>query len=87
MLTCLRAHTHNTSLPQVPEAEAGRLDNVRLIITGGEACTKELVNRWAQTPGRQPPGRPRRRFFNTYGPTEVRIGRGQVEGLDISLPL
>jgi non-ribosomal peptide synthetase component F len=57
----------------MPEAEAGRLANVRLIITGGEACSKELVNRWAQAPGPERPGRPRRRFFNTYGPTEVSI--------------
>jgi len=37
---------------------------VRLIITGGEACSKELVHRWAT---------PTRRFFNTYGPTEATV--------------
>jgi non-ribosomal peptide synthetase-like protein len=40
------------------------LPNVRLIITGGEACSKELMARWA-TGGR--------RFFNTYGPTEATV--------------
>ncbi len=41
------------------------LPGVRLIITGGEACSKELVARWATGGGR--------RFFNTYGPTEATV--------------
>jgi len=40
------------------------LPNVRIIITGGEACPKELMARWT-TCGR--------RFFNTYGPTEATV--------------
>jgi non-ribosomal peptide synthetase-like protein len=39
------------------------LPDVRLLITGGEACPPELVNRWA----------PGRRMLNTYGPTETTV--------------
>jgi non-ribosomal peptide synthetase component F len=47
------------------EHQHADLPAVRLVITGGEACSKELVARWAA---------PHRRFFNTYGPTEVCAG-------------
>ncbi|WP_449619236.1 amino acid adenylation domain-containing protein, partial [Rhodococcus cercidiphylli] len=40
-----------------------RLGNVRVLAVGGEACTPELVAKWA--PGRQ--------MFNGYGPTETTI--------------
>ncbi|MFD5462910.1 Pls/PosA family non-ribosomal peptide synthetase [Kitasatospora sp. NPDC127059] len=40
------------------------LDQVRLIIVGGEACPAELVERLA-VPGRE--------FWNTYGPTETTV--------------
>lgn len=39
------------------------LPALQTVIVGGEACTAELVTRWA----------PNRRFFNAYGPTEVAI--------------
>ncbi|KAF9989272.1 hypothetical protein BGZ75_006957 [Mortierella antarctica] len=42
----------------------GDLPSVRLIITGGEVCSSELIARWA---------RPGRRILNTYGPTETTI--------------
>ena len=37
---------------------------VRLLILGGETCPPDLVKRWL---------RPRRRVFNTYGPTEATV--------------
>ncbi len=40
------------------------MPTVRLIITGGEAMTSALVDRWS---------RPGRRILNTYGPTETTV--------------
>ncbi|MET0529351.1 MAG: Pls/PosA family non-ribosomal peptide synthetase [Microvirga sp.] len=40
------------------------MPTVRLIITGGEAMTAALVDRWS---------RPGRRILNTYGPTETTV--------------
>ncbi|MEK7783920.1 MAG: amino acid adenylation domain-containing protein, partial [Chloroflexota bacterium] len=40
-----------------------QLPNLRTIISAGEACTRELVGRWAR--GRQ--------FFDAYGPTETTV--------------
>ncbi|MFC9789265.1 Pls/PosA family non-ribosomal peptide synthetase [Rhodococcus sp. NPDC127528] len=37
---------------------------LRSILVGGEACPRELVERW---------GRPGRRILNTYGPTEATV--------------
>ena len=42
----------------------GDLPTVRLLIVGGEACSRDLVMRWC---------RPGRRMFNTYGPTEATV--------------
>jgi non-ribosomal peptide synthetase-like protein len=42
----------------------GDLPTVRLLIVGGEACSRDLVTRWC---------RPGRRMFNTYGPTEATV--------------
>ncbi|MFI0776429.1 non-ribosomal peptide synthase/polyketide synthase [Streptomyces sp. NPDC021212] len=52
------------ALATVPEAarEAGMPD-LRTLIVGGDACTAELVDRWA----------PGRRMINSYGPTEATI--------------
>lgn len=43
---------------------AEALDNIRLLIVGGEACSQELVDRLA-TPDRE--------LWNTYGPTEATV--------------
>ncbi|WP_433725976.1 amino acid adenylation domain-containing protein [Nocardia sp. CA-129566] len=40
------------------------LDELRVIITGGEPCPPDLVAAWAA---------PRRRHFNDYGPTETTV--------------
>uniref|UniRef100_UPI002456E4B3 amino acid adenylation domain-containing protein n=1 Tax=Nocardia carnea TaxID=37328 RepID=UPI002456E4B3 len=45
------------------------LDDVRVVVVGGEACPPELVRRWA---GTLVDGHPRK-FFNGYGPTETTI--------------
>lgn len=47
-------------LAVLPEAE---LPNLKTIISAGEACTKNIVNRWGKT----------RRFINAYGPTESTV--------------
>jgi amino acid adenylation domain-containing protein len=53
-----------TMLPSVlaalPRAE---LPALRLLVSGAEVCTPELVERWA----------PGRTFFNAYGPTEITV--------------
>ncbi len=40
------------------------IPSLRLLIVGGEACPRELVQRWH---------RPGRRILNTYGPTETTV--------------
>jgi len=56
--------SHATLSPSVlnamPDAD---LPDLQVIVTAGEACSAEIVNRWA----------PGRRFFNAYGPTEATI--------------
>ncbi|MEL7488375.1 MAG: non-ribosomal peptide synthetase, partial [Pseudomonadota bacterium] len=54
------------------------LPSVRTIVTAGDACTDELVERWARG----------RRFFNCYGPTEVSIGSTMARltpGADVTI--
>ncbi|WP_226438490.1 non-ribosomal peptide synthetase, partial [Rhodococcus yananensis] len=53
------------------------LDDLRVIATGGEACSPELVSRWAVVL----PDGTRRAFFNAYGPTESTVAS------NISAPL
>ncbi|MDF2582289.1 MAG: linear gramicidin synthetase subunit, partial [Mycobacterium sp.] len=43
--------------------DRSRLDDLRTLVTGGEACPDELVQAWA----------PGRRMFNAYGPSEATI--------------
>ncbi|RNG18647.1 non-ribosomal peptide synthase/polyketide synthase [Streptomyces botrytidirepellens] len=52
------------ALATVPEAarEAG-MPELRTLIVGGDACSAELVDRWA----------PGRRMINSYGPTEATV--------------
>jgi amino acid adenylation domain-containing protein len=45
------------------------LDGVRVAAAGGEACSAELVRRWA----------PGRRFLNVYGPTEASMWASWAE--------
>jgi amino acid adenylation domain-containing protein len=40
-----------------------RLPDLRVVVSAGEACSRELAARWA----------PGRRFFNAYGPTETTV--------------
>ena len=51
--------------PSLLSTVEGDLDTLRMVSTGGEPCSKELVNRWS-LPGK-------RQFFNLYGPTETTI--------------
>ena len=57
-VTCLS--TVPTLLSTVPSSQ---LPTVRLLIVGGEACSRELANRWSE----------HCLFFNTYGPTEATV--------------
>jgi amino acid adenylation domain-containing protein len=58
------AITHALLTPAVlavlPSAE---LPNLQVLITGGETCSSQVVDRWAAN----------RHFFNAYGPTETTI--------------
>jgi len=56
-----------TILHAVPSLLAVMDDNIpslRLINAGGEACTRQVLDRWAT---------PQRAFFNSYGPTETTV--------------
>ena len=48
---------------------ATNLPALQTVIAGGEACTAEIIDRWA----------PDRHFFNAYGPTEVTIWASVAE--------
>lgn len=56
--------THALLTPAVlavlPSAE---LPDLQILITGGEVCSSQVLDRWAKN----------RRFFNAYGPTETTI--------------
>ncbi|OKH37811.1 non-ribosomal peptide synthetase [[Phormidium ambiguum] IAM M-71] len=58
------AITHALLTPAVlavlPSAE---LPDLQILITGGEVCSSQVLDRWAKN----------RRFFNAYGPTETTI--------------
>jgi non-ribosomal peptide synthetase-like protein len=51
-------------VPTLLSMMEGELPTVRILIVGGEVCSRDLVTRWCQ---------PGRRMFNTYGPTEATV--------------
>nr|WP_083263182.1 amino acid adenylation domain-containing protein [Desertifilum tharense] len=58
------AITHALLTPAVLAVlPAATLPSLQVLITGGEACSSQVVDRWAAD----------RRFFNAYGPTEATI--------------
>ncbi|MBD3882896.1 amino acid adenylation domain-containing protein [Phormidium tenue FACHB-886] len=58
------AITHALLIPAVLTAlPTAELPALQVLITGGEACSQQVVDRWAVG----------RRFFNAYGPTEATI--------------
>jgi amino acid adenylation domain-containing protein len=58
------AITHALLTPAVLTVlPAAKLPDLQFLITGGEACSSQVVDRWAVD----------RRFFNAYGPTETAI--------------
>ncbi|AFY33179.1 non-ribosomal peptide synthetase [Calothrix sp. PCC 7507] len=65
-----QAVTHVTlppsALATLPNAE---LPDLRVVIAAGEACTQDLVTKWAVN----------QRFFNAYGPTESTVCATVVE--------
>jgi len=56
--------TYYSTVPTMLSMIDAELPTVRTLVLGGEACSSELVTRWA-TPGR--------RMLNTYGPTETTV--------------
>ena len=63
ILTELRI-TVLSCVPTLLAMMEGDLPTVRILIVGGEACSRDLVARWCQSG---------RRMFNTYGPTEATV--------------
>jgi amino acid adenylation domain-containing protein len=58
------AITHALLTPAVLAVlPSAKLPNLQVLITGGEACSSQVVDRWATN----------RHFFNAYGPTETTI--------------
>jgi amino acid adenylation domain-containing protein/non-ribosomal peptide synthase protein (TIGR01720 family) len=51
------------ALATMPSSAAAELPEFRTVIVGGDACSAELVARWA----------PGRRMINSYGPTEATV--------------
>lgn len=59
-----REITYFSTVPTLLSMIDRDLPTVRTLVLGGEACSNELVSRWA---------RPGRRMLNTYGPTEATV--------------
>lgn len=59
-----RGITYFSTIPTFLSMIDQDLPDVKTIVLGGEACSPELVNRWAG---------PARRVLNTYGPTETTV--------------
>ncbi|MFJ5116146.1 amino acid adenylation domain-containing protein, partial [Streptomyces sp. NPDC088551] len=65
--------THSLVPPTVlGSVPAGELPDLRVLVTGGEACGPELVERWSDG----------RTMINAYGPTEVTIAASMSGRLD-----
>lgn len=56
--------TYFSTVPTMLAMIDRELPTVRTLVLGGEACSNELVARWAK---------PGRRMLNTYGPTEATV--------------
>lgn len=56
--------TYYSTVPTMLAMIDRDLPTVRTLVLGGEACSNELVTRWAK---------PGRRMLNTYGPTEATV--------------
>lgn len=56
--------TYFSTVPTMLSMIDRELPTVRTLVLGGEACSNELVARWAG---------PERRMLNTYGPTEATV--------------
>jgi len=52
------------AVPSLLAMVEDKIPSLRLINAGGEACTPQVLNKWAK---------PDRQFFNTYGPTETTV--------------
>lgn len=53
-----------STVPTLLSSLEGALNDLRLLVLGGEACTANLVSRWS---------RPGLKIMNTYGPTEATV--------------
>lgn len=70
--------THALLTPSVLSVlPAAELPALQTLITGGEACSRQVVERWDTN----------RRFFNAYGPTETSIWATVAELYPTSNPL
>ena len=56
--------TYYSTVPTMLSMVDRELPSVRILVLGGEACSDELVSRWAKAG---------RRMLNTYGPTEATV--------------
>lgn len=52
------------AVPSLLSIIGNKIPSIRLINSGGEACSKQVVERWDQ---------PQIRFYNSYGPTETTV--------------
>lgn len=76
--------TYFSTVPTMLSMIDRELPTVRTLVLGGEACSSELVERWA-IPGR--------RMLNTYGPTETAVvatwtecAPGEAVSIGVPLP-
>ncbi|MDX5310240.1 MAG: amino acid adenylation domain-containing protein, partial [Rhodococcus sp. (in: high G+C Gram-positive bacteria)] len=77
-LLAAEAVTHAFVTPAaLGSVDPAGLDCIRVVITGGEACSPGLVARWATIL----PDGSRRAFFNAYGPTESTVASNISDAL------